>query len=76
MGELPEARLSPAPPLFSSVVYLFGLIVKDTMKCRTQKEVYGVVRECLVSRTVYLDFEEGYYKKNGALENRVSSWIS
>jgi len=47
------------------------------MKCRTQKEVYNVVRDCLVSRTVYLDLEEGYYKKNnGALENRLSSWIS
>jgi len=33
------------------------------MKCGTRKKVKGVVRDCLVSRTVYLDLEESYYKK-------------
>jgi len=36
---------------------------KEYYECRTQKEVYNVVRDCLVSRTVYLDLEEGYYNK-------------
>lgn len=64
MGELPESRLSPALPFFNMAVDLFGpFIVKETVKYRTQKKVYGVLN-WLVSRAVYLDLAKGYDTKS------------
>lgn len=79
MGELPEARHSPAPPFFSKAGNLFKpFIIKDTVMYRTQEKVYVVVLNCLVSRAVYLDLAEGYDIEifNGSPEICLCLWFS
>ena len=59
MGELPAERLTLPPAFFNMALDLFGLIlIKDTVKGRVHKKVYGVVFNCLAS--MYLDVAEGY----------------
>ncbi|XP_066951850.1 uncharacterized protein [Macrobrachium rosenbergii] len=65
MGQCPSERLQPAPPFFNTAIDLFGpFIVKDTVKRRTRKKVYGIIFNCMVSRAVYLDLAEGYDTEN------------
>ncbi|XP_064120900.1 uncharacterized protein LOC135225560 [Macrobrachium nipponense] len=65
MGQCPSERLQPAPPFFNTAIDLFGpFIVKDTVKRRTRKRVYGIIFNCMVNRAVYLDLAEGYDTEN------------
>ena len=44
MGPLPEGRLKPSPPFYTTSLDLFGpFLVKDTVKRRTTKNIYGLI---------------------------------
>ena len=61
MGPISEKRLKPSPPFYNSALDLFGpFLVKDTVKGRCRKKVYGVIINCLVTRASYIDLVEGY----------------
>ena len=59
MAPLPDNRLSMSPPFYFTSLDLFGPIqIKDTVKQRTQKKVWGVIFSCAVTRALYLDLTE------------------
>ena len=61
MGQVFSKRLKPAPPFYHTAVDLFGpFAIKDTVKRKTHGKGYGVIFNCLVTRTVHLDLTEGY----------------
>ena len=61
MGPLNDKRMKPTPPFYNSALDLFGpMIIKDTVKGRTRKKVYGIIINCLVTRSSYIDIVEGY----------------
>lgn len=61
MGPVPKERLKPSPPFYHAALDLFGpLLIKDTVKGRCKKKVYGVMINCLSSRASYVDLIEGY----------------
>ena len=61
MGPTNEKRLKPSPPFYNSALDLFGpFLIKDTVKGRTRKKVYGIIINCLVTRASYIDLVEGY----------------
>ena len=61
MGPLPEFRLTPSPPFYTTSLDLFGpKLIKDTVKGRTKKKVWGVLFTCAVTRAVFIDLSEDY----------------
>lgn len=61
MAPLHESRLPPAPVFHSTAVDLFGPIrIKDTVKGRVQKDVYGVLFCCTVTSAIHLEVAEDY----------------
>ena len=61
MGPVPEERLKPSPPFYYSALDLFGpIMIKDTVKGRCKKKVYGVIINCLSTRASYVDVVEEY----------------
>ena len=61
MGVLPDDRLKPSPPFYTTGCDLFGPIqIKDTVKKRTTMKCYGVIFTCFTTRAVYLDVTTGY----------------
>ena len=61
MGCLPEERMKPSPPFFFTSLDLFGPItIRNTIKKRTTKKVYGLILNCMVTRAVHLELVEGY----------------
>ena len=61
MGNLPEERLKPAPPWYSTSIDLFGpYTIRDEVKKRTTSKAYGVIFNCLATRAVYLDLAPDY----------------
>ncbi|XP_069987689.1 uncharacterized protein [Penaeus vannamei] len=61
MGPVPKERLKPSPPFYHAALDLFGpLLMKDTVKGRCKKKVYGVMINCFSSRASYVDLIEGY----------------
>ena len=61
MGQLPEDRLKPAPPWYSTGIDLFGPFkIRDEIKKRTFSKAYGVIFNCLGTRAVYLDLAADY----------------
>ena len=61
MSPLPLARLRPSPAWFVTSMDIFGPItIKDSVKQRTKKKVWGVIFNCLASRAVHIDVSEDY----------------
>ena len=71
MGYLPDKRLTPSPPFYHTAVDLFGpFIIKGTVNKRCRGKAYGVLFNCLVSRTVYIDIAVGYDSDSFLMEFR------
>ena len=61
MGKLPEERLKPAPPRYTTAIDLFDpYTIKDEVKKRTRSKVYGVLFNCLTTRAVRVDLAPDY----------------
>ena len=59
MSELPLERTRPAAPFEFTTLDLFGpYLVRDSVKRRTKKKVWGVVFSCMTSRAVHADIVE------------------
>jgi hypothetical protein len=61
MAPLPISRLAMSPPFHTTSMDLFGpILIKDTVKQRTRKKVWGVIFDCAATRALYLDVTEDY----------------
>lgn len=61
MAPLPSSRLAMSPPFHMTSMDLFGPIeIKDTVKQRTRKKVWGVIFDCAATRALHLDLTEDY----------------
>ena len=61
MAPLPDHRLAPSPPFYTTSIDLFGpYLIKDTVKKRTKMKVWGFIATCAVSRAVHLDITDSY----------------
>ena len=61
MAPLPKTRHAIAPTFYNTSLDLFGPIeIKDTVKQRSRKKVWGVIFSCTVTRAMYLDLTEDY----------------
>ena len=61
MAPLPKNRLSLSPTFYIISLDLFGPIeIKDTVKQRSRKKVWGVIFNCTSTRALYLDLTEDY----------------
>ena len=61
MSPLPLSRLRPSPAWYVTSMDLFGpIMIKDSVKQRTKKKVWGVIFNCLSSRAVHIDVTEDY----------------
>ena len=61
MAPLPESRTKIAPAFYIISMDLFGpILIRDTVKKRTHKKVWGVIFDCTVTRALYLDLTEDY----------------
>ena len=61
MAPLPQSRTKIAPPFFIISMDLFGpILIRDTVKKRVHKKVWGVIFNCTVTRAVHLDLTEDY----------------
>ena len=61
MGKLPEERLKPAPPWYSTGIDLFGpFSIRDEVKKRTIGKAYGIIFNCLGTRAVHIDLAPNY----------------
>ena len=61
MAPLPDSRVKIAPTFFTVSMDLFGpMEIRDTVKQRTKKKVWGVIFTCTVTRATYIDLTEDY----------------
>ena len=61
MAPLPDSRVKMAPTFHTTSMDLFGpMKIKDTVKQRTHKDVWGVIITCTVTRATYLDLTADY----------------
>ena len=61
IAPVPESRLPPSPPFYSTAVDIFGpLEVRDTVKRRTTRKVWGVLFVCTVIGAIHLEVSEDY----------------
>ena len=61
MSPLPKNRLAISPTFHVISLDLFGPIeIKDTVKRRVRKKVWGVIFNCAVTRAIHLDLTEDY----------------
>ena len=61
MAPLPTSRTKIAPTFHITSMDLFGPIeIRDTVKQRTRKKVWGVIFNCTVTRAMFIDLTEDY----------------
>lgn len=61
MAPLPDFRLQPSPVFNVTSMDLFGpLMIRDSVKKRTQMKVWGVIFTCASTRALHLDITESY----------------
>ena len=61
MAPLPTARVVMSPTFHEISLDLFGPIeIKDMVKQRTRKKVWGLILNCLATRALHIDATEGY----------------
>ena len=61
MAPLPTSRLMMSPTFHEISIDLFGPYkIKDTVKQRSHKQVWGLVLSCLASRAIHIDVTEDY----------------
>ena len=61
MAPLPTSRLRMSPTFHEISIDLFGPYeIKDTVKGRSRKKVWGFVLSCLASRAIHIDVTEDY----------------
>ena len=61
MGDLPLDRFLPAPPFSYTSLDFFGPFwIKDTVKRRVKRKVFGVLYTSSTEHSVYIDLAEGY----------------
>ena len=61
MSPLPEERLQPSPPFYTTGVDYFGPFqVKGEVQKRTRGKCYGIIFTCFSSRAVHLDIAADY----------------
>ena len=61
MAPLPLSRLSVSLPFDVTSLDLFGpILIKDSVKKKTTKKVWGVIFTCASTRAVYMDLTEDY----------------
>ena len=61
MSTLPEERLKPAPPFYTTGIDYFGPFkLKGEVQKRVHGKGYGVIFTCFVTRAVYLDISCDY----------------
>ena len=61
MAPLPKTRLKLSPTFHTISLDLFGpLEIKDTVKQRNKKKVWGVIFNCTITRALYIDLTEDY----------------
>ena len=61
MGELPLDRFLPAPSFSYTSLDFFGPFwIKDTVKRRVKRKVFGVLYTSSTEHSVYIDLAEGY----------------
>ena len=61
MAPIPRCRLVLSPPFYITSMDLFGpKWIKDSVKQRTKKKVWGVIYNCAATRAIHLDLTEDY----------------
>ena len=61
MAPLPTSRMVMSPTFHEISIDLFGPYeIKDTVKQRSRKKVWGLVLSCIASRAVHIDITEDY----------------
>ncbi|XP_076028384.1 uncharacterized protein LOC143017480 [Oratosquilla oratoria] len=61
MGELVEERLRPSPPFCHTACDMFGPFkIRDAVKRRTFGKAFGIIFNCMSTRSVYIDLVDGY----------------
>ena len=61
MAPLPKSRMVMSPTFHEISIDLFGPYeIKDSVKQRTHKKVWGLVLSCIASRAVHIDITEDY----------------
>ena len=59
MAPLPTSRQTMSPTFYEVSLDVFGHVeIKDTVKKRTKKKVWGVIINCLSTRAIYIDCTE------------------
>ena len=68
MAPLPNARQMISPTFHEVSLDLFGPFeIRDTVKKRCRKKVWGMIIDCLVTRAVHIDITEDY-SMDGVIE--------
>ena len=61
MGQVPREKLPPSTPFSSTAIDLFGPFkIRDTVKFRVTREVYGVMFCCLTTSAVHIEVMDDY----------------
>ena len=61
MGNLPIDRFIPAPPFYNTTLAFFGPFwIKDTVKRRVKRKVFGVLYSSSTEHSLHIDLSEGY----------------